>query len=91
MIQSETLSKTEDNMIFIEQDEPLTRQEVECRIALLQRAVSRAEKTFQDTGEDVEYIVQEAMRQSVPTYRDPQAVNEEAVQLMEHQEALAAV
>lgn len=78
LLESETLSKTEDNMIFIEHDEPLTRQEVECRIKMLTHAVERCENRMLHTGTDASDILKEAMKRAVPTYCDPHEVNGKA-------------
>lgn len=70
LIKGETLTKTENNLIFIEKDEPLERQEIERRLAILETAVS---EQLADEG------VKEALREVVPTYRRPEEVNGRAL------------
>ncbi|MBR3290485.1 MAG: polysaccharide biosynthesis protein [Clostridia bacterium] len=65
LIQSETLRKTENSMIFIEEDEPLPEAEVQARLQLLREALS--------TGDDNE--VRLALHKAVPTFLDPKTVN----------------
>lgn len=72
LIKTETLTKTENNMIFIERDLPLTRREVEEKLDVLRRAVSAAE------GEIAAQSIKAAMKSVVPTFRDPDEVNADA-------------
>ncbi len=72
LIKSENLDKTENNMIFIEKDKPLTRAAVDKKIASLVKAVEKAQDTI-----DVS-IVKTAMMKAVPTYKNPEEVNKDA-------------
>ncbi len=72
LIKSETLNKTENNMIFIERDKPLPREEVENRLEILFEAV---EKSSGELGSD---RVKVAMAKVVPTFHDPSEVNKNA-------------
>jgi FlaA1/EpsC-like NDP-sugar epimerase len=65
LIQTEKQEKTENNLIFIEKDTALSREEVQSRIDDLCRAA--------DTG-DAEQV-KKALAKAVPTYRDPKLVN----------------
>ena len=69
LIKTETLDKTENNMIFIERDEPLTRAEVEARLDDLKAAVCAAEN---DIASD---LIKQAMKRAVPTYKEPEEIN----------------
>ncbi len=69
LMKSETLSATENSLIFIEKDTPGTRAEVEGKLDVLQKAVIAAEDTL-DYGK-----IKKAMKAVVPTYRDPEEVN----------------
>ena len=69
LMKSETLSETENNLIFIEKDKPCTRAEVEGKLDVLQRAVLDAEQEL------TSYKIKQAMKAVVPTYRDPEEVN----------------
>ncbi len=75
LIQSETQEKTENNLIFIEKDAPLSRQEVDRRIERLKEAAN--------TGDRL--AVKEALTEVVPTYRDPDLVNSRAATAAEMQ------
>ena len=66
LIKTEQLSKTENDMIFVERDEPLTREQVDSKLQLLREAVA--------AGADI----REAIEQVVPTFRRPEQVNREA-------------
>ena len=72
LIKTETLAKTDNNMIFIERDLPLSRREVEEKLAILRDAVSAAE------GEIAAPSIKAAMKSVVPTFRDPEEVNADA-------------
>ncbi len=72
LIKTETLTKTENSMIFVERDTPYTRAEIEEKIAILKAAVAAAE------GEIEAKSVVAAMKRVVPTYRSPEEVNAEA-------------
>ncbi|MBE6538469.1 MAG: polysaccharide biosynthesis protein [Ruminococcaceae bacterium] len=69
LIKSETLSKTENNMIFVEKDEPLTRAEVDSKISILTEAVNGAEHEIEAKS------IKRAFKETVPTYHDPEEVN----------------
>ena len=69
LIKTETLDKTENNMIFIEKDAPLTREEVDEKIALLCEAVEAAKW---DVCSD---RIKAAMKQAVPEFKDPEEIN----------------
>ena len=71
LIKSETLDKTENDLIFIERDEAPTREKVEENIRILADA---AEKW--DTAEAPN--AREMLMQIVPTFSMPESVNEEA-------------
>ncbi len=79
LIKTETLDKTENNMIFIERDVPLTREEVDAKIALLCEAI---EKSQYDVRSD---LVKQAMKQAIPEFKDPEEINAEAEKSAEMQ------
>lgn len=68
LMKSEQLEKTENDMIFIEHDQPLTRRQVDEMMEMLKKAVKR--------GKDLRKVIASA----VPTYRTPGEVNREAEQ-----------
>ena len=89
-MKSETLSETEDNLIFIEKDTPCSRAAVDQKIASLNRAVVEAEARLNCAG------IRTAMRTAVPTYRDPDEINKrfedsEEKKLSEYREPVVAV
>ncbi len=69
LIKTETLTKTENNMIFIERDTPHTRSEIEEKLEALICAVKDSE------GEVGSPLVKEAMKRAVPTFHEPGEVN----------------
>ena len=77
LMKSEDLDKTDNDLIFIERDKGYTREEVEEKLTILKAAVEKE-------GNDA---VVEAIRQTVPTYHDPEEVNKEAAKAKEMQEA----
>ncbi len=80
LIQTENLTKTENDMIFIEQDEPLRRDDVDSKLALLNTAVKNAENEIGALS------IKEAMMQAVPTFHTPEEVNISALDSKEMRE-----
>ncbi len=72
LIKTEDLDKTENKMIFIERDAPLSRKEVDRRIAILKEAVEES------AGEVSSPLIKRAMTQVVSTFQDPETVNSKA-------------
>ena len=72
LMKTETLDKTDNNMIFIERDAPFTREEVERRLGILSDAVEKAENSLGSA------IIKEAIIEVVPTFRDPEEINRTA-------------
>ena len=68
LIKTEELDKTDNDMIFIERDEPLGRKEIEEKLRLLANAAD---------SEDNERT-RSALKKAVPTFRSPGQVNREA-------------
>lgn len=68
LIKSEKLEKTENNLIFIEKDQPLSRKQVKDKLAVLKNAV----KAF-DSGD--RNSIKAAIKEVVPTYKEPGEVN----------------
>lgn len=71
LIKNETLDKTENDLIFIEKDEVLSREKVKENIELLRDA---AEKWDSSDGMTARTI----LAKIVPTFRTPASVNKEA-------------
>jgi len=72
LIKNEELDKTDNSLIFIERDHPLSREAVDEKLAMLNKAVADAKD---ELGSD---IVKKAMKNAVPTYHDPEEVNSNA-------------
>ena len=77
LIKSETLSRTSNDLIFVESDTPLSREEIEEKLDILREAL----KTESNSR------VREALKQVVPTYHDPEEVNARAEKAEEMKEA----
>ena len=73
LVKTETLNKTENSLIFIEKDTPLTWNQLEEKLTMLERACA--------TGDNE--ITRAALKQAVPTYRSPEEVNAKAEQAEE--------
>ena len=65
LVRSEELGKTDNDLIFVESDKPLSWTEIERKLEILQNAC--------DMGDDER--AREALRQVVPTYCRPEDVN----------------
>ena len=72
LIKTEELTKTDNNMIFIEQDTPLTREAVEDKLAVLKQAVQDAEHEIGATS------IVTAMKSVIPTFYSPEEINNTA-------------
>ncbi len=68
LIRSEELNKTDNSMIFIERDAPLSQEEIRVKLDILRSAVA--------TEDDD--VVKDALKCVVPTFRDQKDVNEAA-------------
>ena len=79
LIKTETLDKTDNDMIFIERDTPLSRRDVEEKLSILANSI---EKTAGISGLD---HVRNAIKATVPTYAEPEAVNKIAEESEEMQ------
>ena len=77
LIKTEDLTKTDNKLIFIEKDTPLTREEVEDKLRVLIDAVKAAEDTVSS-----ESIVT-AMKSVIPTFRSPEEINKSAEECAE--------
>ncbi len=72
LVKTDELRRTDNDMIFVEHEEFLSREEIEEKLDMLRRAVADAE------GEIGAASITEAMKMAVPTFRDPESVNSEA-------------
>lgn len=74
LIKSENLTKTDNDMIFVEHDTPLTREQMQANLQLLSDAVKESEN---GGGMD---CIRTALKKVVPTYHDPEEINRNAEQ-----------
>lgn len=65
LINSQTLTKTDNDLIFIEKDTPLSKEEIDKKIEVLRNAIE---------SED-DNDAREALRSVVPTFRRPEEIN----------------
>ena len=72
LIKTEKLEKTDNNMIFVERDAPLTREEVKEKLEILRAAVRAAELKIEAQS------IKDAMMSVVPTFKTPEEVNKGA-------------
>ena len=73
LIKSEELDKTDNNMIFVERDHPLSEEEIQKKLDILKAALETQSNR----------IVKKALMDVVPTYHTPEEVNEKAIQAEE--------
>ena len=65
LVKKEDLEKTDNDLIFVEKEKPITMEELEEKLSILQEALENSD----DDG------VREALRKAVPTFRRPEEVN----------------
>ncbi len=80
LIKSEELDKTDNDMIFIERDKPLSKAEIENKLDVLQWAIATNSNS----------AVKEALMSVVPTYHTPEEVNRNAIESEEMKNAIGA-
>ena len=76
LIKTEELDKTDNDMIFVERDKPLTAQEMGEKLDILRQALATCSNR----------AVREALHRVVPTYHTPEEVNEKALDAEEMRE-----
>ncbi len=76
LIKTENLDKTGNELIFVERQQAIPREEVEKKLSLLREALA--------TGDNEK--VREALHEAVPTFRTPEEVNAEAMKAEEMKE-----
>ncbi len=72
LIKTENLTKTENDMIFIEQEAKLSREDVEQKLDILRNAVIDAEDEIAAAS------IKAAMKSVVPTFYEPEELNRTA-------------
>ncbi len=69
LIKTEALDKTDNNLIFIERDHAMTRQQIDDKLTILKNALDEAQTEICSSK------IKDAMKKVVPTYHDPEEVN----------------
>ncbi len=72
LVKREGMQKTENDLIFIEHEDPLTREEVEDKLTVLRDAVEQ----YQHHTPSPEITA--ALKKVIPTFHSPETVNREA-------------
>lgn len=67
LVRTETMEKTDNSMIFVEHDTPLSKKEIDRRLKLLEDACALGDDAARD-----------ALKKAVPTFRSPEEVNANA-------------
>ena len=80
LVKTETLDATDNRMIFIEKDKPLSADQIDRKLKVLQEACK--------TGSDD--AVRDALKQVIPTYKAPEEVNQLAEKSAEMKTQLTA-
>ena len=73
LVKTDTLTKTQNALIFIEKDTPLSTEELNRRLTLLRDAIA--------TGDDE--AAREALHEAVTTYKTPEEINADAMSAKE--------
>lgn len=73
LVDSDNLDKTDNELIFIEKEEPVSFGEVEQKLEILRKACEQGDNDN----------VREALRSVVPTFKTPEEVNKDAASSME--------
>ena len=77
LIKTEELDKTDNNMIFVERDKPMTAAQIDEKLQVLRKALAT----------DSNREVKKALMEVVPTYHNPEEVNRKAIEAEEMKEA----
>lgn len=72
LMKTEDLDKTENNLIFIERDTPLSREAVEEKLKILLSAVEASKNEIGSAK------IKEAIIKTVPTFHEPEELNQNA-------------
>ncbi len=75
LIANERMTRTENKMIFIEYDTPLSREAVEEKLAILREALEKAKDELESEE------IRKAMKAVVPSFRDPEEINSQKEEL----------
>ena len=73
LVKTEELDTTDNELIFVEREKPLSYDEIEHKLSVLKNAVESKDDN----------LAREALRSVVPTFKHPEEVNKDAEELME--------
>ena len=73
LVKTEELDTTDNELIFIEKEKTISYEEVEDKLAVLEKALDSNDND----------VVREALHSVVPTYKTPEEVNKTASESME--------
>ena len=76
LVKTEELDKTDNSMIFVERDTPLSAEMIQQKLDMLKEAC--------DTGDD--QVAKETLRKVVPTFKKPEEVNKKVESLEQAKE-----
>lgn len=82
LIKTESLDKTKNDMIFIEKDTPLGREDINSILDSLHNAVEETKNSIASP------IINKAIKSAVPTFVDPEEINKDAETAPEMAESL---
>lgn len=74
LIKTENLDKTNNDMIFIERDTPLTREEMDEKLDILNKAMAESKYEIGSP------LIKDAIKRTVPTFTEPHTVNMKAAE-----------
>ena len=74
LMKGEALTKTDNDLIFIEKDIPYTRAEVAQKLDLLMKAVENSKFEISSKA------IKQALKETVPTFKEPEEINKNADQ-----------
>ncbi len=79
LMQSDSLQRTDNNMIFIEHETPPTREEIEEKLKILSKAIDESSMNLGSKA------IKDAISKVVPTFHEPGEVNKKAASSKEMQ------
>ena len=86
LVKKEEMQKTENDLIFIENEDALLREEIEQKLSSLREAVEACEHNDAPSS-----VIADALRAAVPTFRAPEEINKTAEQSDEMKNTREAV
>ncbi len=75
LVKTEELDKTDNSLIFVERDTPLSEEEISGKLDILRKACEM----------ENDDVVRDALRKAVPTFKNPEEVNKKAEEAAEMQ------